>query len=92
MTETKFKPSKLEDEFTLFFYSHEYDILEIAGILSGLLIIFITNRFFFLSSIYYLLLIFGIVVCSLGFLLEYVIKFAKKKILNLNLDTFFKNF
>ncbi len=79
MVENKLKANKLEDKFMLFFYSHEYDILEIAGILSGLLIIFITNRFFFLSSIYYLLLIFGVVVCSLGFLLEYVIKYTKRK-------------
>jgi len=91
MTEMRFKPSKLEDQFTLFFYSHEYDILEIAGILSGLLIIFVTNRFFFLSSIYYLLLIFGMVVCSLGFLLEYVIKFAKKKAIELEFGYFLQD-
>jgi len=69
----------MEDKFTLFFYSHEYEILEIAGILSGLLVIFITNKFFVTSSIYYILLILGVFVCSLGFILEYTIKYTKKK-------------
>ncbi|GEM_PF-1057057 len=69
----------MEDKFTLFFYSHEYEILEIAGILSGLLVIFITNKFFVTSSIYYVLLILGVFVCSLGFILEYIIKYTKKK-------------
>jgi len=69
----------LEDKFTLLFYSHEYEILELAGILSGLLVIFITNKFFVTSSIYYILLILGVFVCALGFILEYTIKYTKKK-------------
>jgi len=71
--------NKFEDKFTIFFYSHEYEILEIAGILSGLLVIFITNKFFVTSSIYYILLILGVFVCSLGFILGYIIKYSKKK-------------
>jgi len=87
----KVNTPKLVDNFSMLFYKHEYEILEIAGILSGLLIIFVTNKFFFLSSIYYLLVIFGVVVCSLGFLLEYVIKYTKRKSIELEFGYFLQD-
>lgn len=65
-------------EFNLFFYKYEYQMLVLAGILCGLLIIYLTNRFFVNSKIYFILFLFGIIVSSLGFILEYFIKSVKK--------------
>jgi len=75
----KINIDEVSKKCTLFFYKFEYQILVLSGILCGLLIIYITNTHFVNSKIYYLLFIFGLVVSSLGFLLEYVIKSFKKK-------------
>jgi hypothetical protein len=63
----------------LFFYTYEYLILEMAGIISGLVIILIANNYFVATRIYYIIFVFGLLVCSLGFLLEYLIKNDKRK-------------
>ncbi|MCK9292687.1 MAG: type II secretion system F family protein [archaeon] len=65
-------------KFNLFFYRYEYQILVLAGIFCGLLIIYLTNKFFVNSKIYFILFLFGIIVSSLGFILEYFIKSFKK--------------
>ncbi len=63
----------------LFFYKNEYRVLEIAGVLSGLLIIGIANKLFFETSIYYFLFVVGLVVAFLGFGIEHLIKSDKRK-------------
>ncbi len=73
------KPKKTYKKIDLFFYKNEYQILEFSGILSGLLIIAIANNLFYQSNIYYFLFFFGLVVGSLGFIIEYLIKNDKKK-------------
>ena len=61
-------------EINLFFYNHEYTILNIAGIICGLIILWIANNFFVDSKIYYLIFIFGLLVGGFGFVIEYYIK------------------
>ncbi|MDD3178320.1 MAG: hypothetical protein PHR26_02265 [Candidatus ainarchaeum sp.] len=62
-----------------FILKNEYQLLTLSGFLSGLLILFITNKFFFKSELYYLLFFFGIIVSFFGFVLEYFIKKYKTK-------------
>lgn len=63
----------------VFFYDNEYAILELAGVLCGLLIIAIANRYFVTSNIYFLIFVFGVFVGGLGFLIEYYIKTEKRR-------------
>jgi hypothetical protein len=63
----------------IFFYNNEYSILELAGIVCGLLIIAIANKYFAASNIYFIVFISGIFVGGLGFLIEYYIKTEKRK-------------
>jgi hypothetical protein len=72
----------------LFLYNNEYQVLEIAGVLCGLLIIGVTNKFFFNSSIYYFLFFFGLGIGSLGFIIEYLIKTDKKKTIDREFNYF----
>jgi hypothetical protein len=69
----------INQKFEAFFYEFEYQILLISGILSGLLIIYIANNYFINSDMYYFLFIFGFFVMTLGFILEYAIKYFKQK-------------
>ena len=57
----------------------EYQLLTISGFLCGLLILFITNKYFIKSEMYYLLFFFGVVVSFFGFVLEYFIKTYKRR-------------
>jgi len=75
-------------EINLFFYNHEYTILNIAGIICGLIILWIANNFFVDSKIYYLIFIFGLLVGGFGFVIEYYIKNEKRK----SLETEFSYF
>jgi len=62
-----------------FFFRHEYRVLEFAGVISGLLMVLIANRFFLYSKMYFLIFFFGMLVGSLGFLIENYIKSNKRK-------------
>lgn len=66
-------------KFKLFFYNFEYQMLVLAGLFSGLLLIIITNSFFVNTPIYYVLFSFGILVSALGFILSYLIRYFKRK-------------
>ena len=59
--------------------ARQYQILIISSILSGFLIVYLANRNFIHTRLYYFLFIFGIIVSCLGFLLEYTIKYFKRK-------------
>lgn len=75
-------------KINLFFYNHEYSILDVAGILCGFIILLIANHFFITSKIYYFLFITGLFVGALGFIIEYYIKNEKRK----SLETEFSYF
>lgn len=75
-------------KFKLFFYNYEYQILVLAGLLSGLLLILITNSYFVDTFIYYVLFSFGILVSALGFILSYLIKYFKRKAIELEFGYF----
>jgi hypothetical protein len=72
----------------LFFYNYEYQILVLSGMFSGLLLILITNKFFVNTSIYIILFLFGILISALGFILSYLIKFYKRKAIELEFGYF----
>ena len=84
MVENKLYLRKLK----LFFYNFEYQILVLAGLFSGLLLILITNSFFVNTSIYYVLFTFGIFISSLGFILSYLIRYFKRKAIELEFGYF----
>lgn len=63
----------------LFFYNNEYTILNIAGIICGLIIIWIANEYFIDRKLYYLVFFFGLLIGALGFAIEYYIKSEKRK-------------
>ncbi len=65
----------------LFFYNNEYTILNIAGIICGLIIIWIANEYFIDRKLYYLVFFFGLLIGALGFAIEYYIKSEKRKAL-----------
>lgn len=71
--------NKIIKAINLFFYKNEYQLLELAGVFGGFLIIFIANYFFVTSKMFYLILLFGIFVGAFGFIIEYFIKQDKKK-------------
>lgn len=79
---------ELNKKLDLFFYNNEYSILNIAGIICGLIILGISNNFFVDSKMYYLIFIFGLMVGSFGFVLEYYIKSEKRKALELEFGFF----
>lgn len=70
---------ELVKKIDVFIYKNEYQLLELAGVLSGLLIMGVANRMFINSSIYYFLFFFGLGVGCLGFLIEHLIKSDKRK-------------
>jgi hypothetical protein len=72
----------------VFIYKNEYQLLELAGVLSGLLIIGIANRMFINNPIYYFLFFFGLGVGALGFVVEYLIKSDKRKTLEREFNYF----
>jgi hypothetical protein len=75
----------------LFFFKYEYAILNFAGIVCGLLIISIANKFFVGSNIYFIIFIFGFLIGLLGFLIEFFIKNEKRKTLEKELAYFLKD-
>src|SRR5574343_499119 len=79
---------ELNKKMDLFFYNNEYSILNIAGIICGLIILGVANNFFVDSKMYYLIFIFGLMVVSFGFVLEYYIKSEKSKALELEFGFF----
>lgn len=79
---------ELNKKMDLFFYNNEYSILNIAGIICGLIILGVANNFFVDSKMYYLIFIFGLMVGSFGFVLEYYIKSEKRKALELEFGFF----
>lgn len=79
---------ELNKKLDLFFYNNEYSILNIAGIICGLIILGVANNFFVDSKMYYLIFIFGLMVGSFGFVLEYYIKSEKRKALELEFGFF----
>ena len=83
--------SKLNIKLQLFLYSYEYQILILASIFSGLLIVYIANKYFIYTSYYYYLLIFGIIVSGLGFVLENIIKHFKKKAIETSFNYFLQD-
>lgn len=70
---------RIKIKLNIFIYNYEYQILILSSIFSGLLILYITNKYFINTRLYYFLIIFGIVISLLGFLLEYSIKYFKRK-------------
>lgn len=73
------KINKIDFKLKLFFYNYEYQILILSSIFSGALIIHIANNFFLQTSLYYFVFFFGIFISLLGFILEFAIKYFKKK-------------
>ena len=79
---------ELNKKMDLFFYNNDYSILNIAGIICRLIILGVANNFFVDSKMYYLIFIFGLMVGSFGFVLEYYIKSEKRKALELEFGFF----
>ncbi len=75
----KINQKDIFNDINIFFYNHEYRILEMAGVICGLLIILVANNFFVTSNIFYFIFLLGIVVGSLGFIIEFYIKTEKRK-------------
>lgn len=75
-------------KMNIFFYNHEYSILDVAGIFCGFIILLIANHFFVTSKLYYFIFIVGLMVSSLGFIIEYFIKTEKRKALESEFNYF----
>ncbi|MFH0905867.1 MAG: hypothetical protein V1824_00850 [archaeon] len=71
--------NNLQKAISNFFNNYEYQILELAGIISGLLIIYVANLYFLHNSLYYFLIILGLIIASFGFVISYFIIYEKKK-------------
>jgi hypothetical protein len=82
---------KINIKLNQFIYNYEYQILIISSILCGFLIIFITNKFYIHTRLYYFLFFFGILVSFLGFTLEFVIKYFKKKAIETSFNYFLQD-
>jgi hypothetical protein len=68
---------KMNIKLKLLIYNYEYQILILASILSGLLIVHLSNKYFLHTNLYYAVFFFGFFVSFLGFVLEYVLKHFK---------------
>ncbi len=84
----KIDNKELLKKINLFIYNNEYSLLELAGLFCGFLIIFIANRFFVTSNIYFVVFFSGVAVCSFGFLIEYYIKLEKRKAVDTEFNYF----
>jgi hypothetical protein len=69
----------LEIKYKQFVSNYDFQLLLLASIFSGLLIIYIANKYFINTEIYFFLIFFGVFVSFLGFILEYLIKYFKRK-------------
>lgn len=69
----------LDVKYKQFISNYDYQLLLLSSIFSGLLIIYISNKYFINTEIYFFLIFFGIFVSFLGFILEYSIKYFKRK-------------
>ncbi len=83
--------NKINKKFKILFFKYEYTILDFAGVICGLLIIAIANRYFVGSKIYFLVFVFGLLIGLFGFLIEYFIKNEKRKTLEKELAYFLKD-
>ena len=83
--------NKINKKFKILFFKYEYTILDFAGVICGLLIIAIANRYFVGSKIYFLVFVFGLLIGLFGFLIEYFIKNEKRKTLEKEFAYFLKD-
>jgi pilus assembly protein TadC len=79
MDDKKMFLKKMNVRLKLFIYNYEYQILILASMLSGLLIVHLSNKYFIHTDMYYFVFFFGVFVSFLGFVLEYILKHFKKK-------------
>lgn len=71
-----------KNAYLKFIYNNEYNILNVTGVICGIIILLVANDFFVNSKMYPLVFIFGLLVGSFGFIIEYFIKVEKKKALD----------
>ncbi|NCP72017.1 type II secretion system F family protein [archaeon] len=82
---------KMNIKLKLLIYNYEYQILILASILSGLLIVHLSNKYFLHTELYYAVFFFGFFVSFLGFVLEYVLKHFKKKAIETSFTFFLQD-
>ncbi len=82
---------KFNIKFKMFIYNYEYQILILASILSGLLIVYIANKYIIHTKLYYFLFFFGVLVSFVGFFLEFIIKYFKKKAIETSFNYFLQD-